>query len=182
MKNNEESIITEAKIWKPEEAAAHALIPLSTEMAHLIKYRYQRIRQTESWVNTIFNSIDLIMTCLKRNNHRAKKIDERVYYLLDNPEILDKCYYECLHSVHIKQTGLDLSHFPKERDPEFTLSNLLCMNNWLVNYLNTHLDLNRPGNTAINALYRRKILHESDFYNAPVHVLEIMKRIDDGGE
>lgn len=93
---------------------------LENEMVHILKFIHQPNRQSVSWINSIFNSSNMI----------NKKFVKSIH--IENSD-LDKIYLRASKEAS-RQTGINISKIQPTRPIEFTFKNL-TNKEWLYNYL-----------------------------------------------
>lgn len=82
---------------------------------HLLKYKYQKDRQTRSWINTIIDS---------KNNIEKQKEESKSIWNYFGEDHLDDIYKKSVRKAS-KETGLDIKSFPIERPKTFTKENMI---------------------------------------------------------
>lgn len=81
---------------------------------HLLKYQYQRNKQSKSWINTIRNASSILFNLLQSKSLR-NKIDL---------EMQEKVYNRAKVRANF-ETGLPITTFPENIPSEFNLDNLI---------------------------------------------------------
>lgn len=107
----EEEIVNEAEKIKRKDAIHDIEGALNNGFAHMLKYKYDQTKQSDSWYRTINNSNRMIFDTLKKAGKGLSNVLKEI-----DDDFLDKCYKEGI-KIAIKdgKGRYDESTFPPRR-------------------------------------------------------------------